>query len=152
VSHRKSAIADLRARYPISGEPEIGGWRCKVRVCFTPDKRLGHRYIKLARLVRAFGVAPMTESRSNEDLDVRRRRLRFRAWHRGTREMDLLLGRFADAEAAKFDEQSMSSFEALLEVPDPDLYNWIVGAEETPAPYDTPLMRRLRDFHLGSAR
>jgi antitoxin CptB len=108
--------------------------------------------MKLARLVRAFGVVPMTESRSNNDLDVRRRRLRFRAWHRGTREMDLLLGRFADAEMAKFDEQNLASFEALLEVPDPDLYNWIVGAEETPAPYDTPLLRRLRDFHLGSAR
>ena len=94
----------------------------------------------------------MTESRSNEDLDVRRRRLRFRAWHRGTREMDLLLGRFADAEATKFDEQSMASFEALLEVPDPDLYNWITGTAEIPAPYDTPLLRRLRDFHLGSAR
>jgi antitoxin CptB len=118
----------------------------------APDKRPGRRYIKLARLVRAFGVVPMNESRANEDLNVRRRRLRFRAWHRGTREMDLLLGRFADAEMAKFDEQSMASFEALLEVPDPDLYNWIVGAEETPTLYDTPLLRRLRDFHLGSAR
>jgi antitoxin CptB len=94
----------------------------------------------------------MTESHSNEDSDVRRRRLRFRAWHRGTREMDLLLGRFADAEVAKFDEQSMASFEALLEVPDPDLYNWITGTEQIPALYDTPLLRRLRDFHLGSAR
>jgi antitoxin CptB len=119
----------------------------------APDKRLGRRYIKRARLVRAFGVVPtMTESNSNEDFEIRRRRLRFRAWHRGTREMDLLLGRFADAEIAKLDEQSMVSFEALLEVPDPDLYNWIVGAEQTPAPYDTPLLRRVRDFHLGSAR
>jgi antitoxin CptB len=94
----------------------------------------------------------MTESHSNEGLDVRRRRLCFRAWHRGTREMDLLLGRFADAEVARIDEQSLASFEALLEIPDPDLYNWILGAEETPAPYDTPLLRKLRDFHLGSAR
>ena len=94
----------------------------------------------------------MTESHSNEDFDIRKRRLRFRAWHRGTREMDLLLGRFADAEVAKFDEQSMASFEALLEVPDPDLYNWITGTEQTLALYDTPLLRRLRDFHLGSAR
>jgi antitoxin CptB len=94
----------------------------------------------------------MSESGSNEDPEVRRRRLRFRAWHRGTREMDLLLGRFADAEMAKLDEEGIASFEALLEVPDPDLYNWIVGAWETPASYDTPLFRRLRDFHLGSAR
>ena len=123
-----------------------------MRVCFTPDKHLRHRYIKLARLVRAFGVVPMNESRSNEDLDVRRRRLRFRAWHRGTREMDLLLGRFADAEMAELSEQDVAAFEALIEVPDPDLYNWILGAEEPPALYDTPLLRRLRDFHLGSAR
>jgi antitoxin CptB len=105
-----------------------------------------------ARLVRAFGVAPMNESPSNEDLDVRRRRLRFRAWHRGTREMDLLLGRFADAEMAGLSEQDVAAFEALIEVPDPDLYNWILGAEEPPALYDTPLLRRLRDFHLGSVR
>ena len=94
----------------------------------------------------------MNESPSNEELDVRRRRLRFRAWHRGTREMDLLLGRFADAEMARLDEHDIGVFEALIEVPDPDLYNWITGAEETPALYDTPLLRRLRDFHLGSAR
>jgi antitoxin CptB len=119
----------------------------------TADKCLGRRYIKRARRVRAFGVVPtMTESRSNPDLDVRRRRLRFRAWHRGTREMDLLLGRFADAEMAGLDEQDIDVFETLIEVPDPDLYNWILGAEEPPALYDTPLLRRLRDFHLGDAR
>ena len=94
----------------------------------------------------------MNESENNENPDVRRRRLRFRAWHRGTREMDLLLGRFADAEMAKLTDADLASFEALLEVPDPDLYNWIVGAWETPAAHDTPLLRRLRDFHLGSAR
>ena len=88
----------------------------------------------------------------HDDLEIRRRRARFRAWHRGTREMDLLLGRFADAEAEKFDEPSLGLFEALLEVPDPDLYNWITGTAETPASHDTPLFRRLREFHLGSAR
>jgi antitoxin CptB len=119
----------------------------------APDKSALHRYIKRARRVRAFGVdATMTESRSNEDLDVRKRRLRFRAWHRGTREMDLLLGRFADAEMARLDERDIGLFEALMEAPDPDLYNWITGTEETPALYDTPLLRRLRDFHLGSVR
>jgi antitoxin CptB len=94
----------------------------------------------------------MNESPSNEDLDVRRRRLRFRAWHRGTREMDLLLGRFADTEISGLNEQDIGVFEALIEVPDPDLYNWILGAEEPPALYDTPLLHRLRAFHLGSAR
>jgi antitoxin CptB len=84
------------------------------------------------------------------DLDVRRKRLRFRAWHRGTREMDLLLGRFADAEIDRFDDQTLSTFEALLEVADPELYAWVLGNIEAPPLYDTPLLRRLRQFHLGS--
>ena len=86
-----------------------------MRVCFTPDKHLRHRYIKLARLVRAFGVVPMNESRSNEDLDVRRRRLRFRAWHRGIREMDLLMGAFADATIATLDDADLRCFEGVLD-------------------------------------
>ena len=65
--------------------------------------------------------------------------------------MDLILGRFADAEIAKFDEPTVDAFEALLEVADPDLYNWVVGAVEAPPLYDTPLLRRLRQFH-GAAR
>jgi len=86
---------------------------------------------------------------SRADLDVRRKRLRFRAWHRGTREMDLLLGRFADAEIGGFDDRTLSTFEALLEVADPELYAWITRSIEVPPLYDTPLLRRLRQFHLG---
>jgi antitoxin CptB len=86
------------------------------------------------------------------NLDARRRRLHFRAWHRGTREMDLLLGRFADAEIAKFDDETLDAFEALIEVSDPELYAWITGSIEAPPLYDTPLLRRLRQFHLGSGR
>ena len=88
----------------------------------------------------------------SEDLDLRKRRLRFRAWHRGTREMDLLLGHFADAELAKLDAGDVGSFEALLEVPDPELYGWITGTIEIPASHDTPLLRRLCAFHRGGAR
>jgi antitoxin CptB len=80
-------------------------------------------------------------------LEERRKRLAFRAWHRGTREMDLLLGPFADAAAAGFSEIEVAAFEALLEVPDPDIYAWIIGSAETPADYDTPLFRRLCAFH-----
>jgi antitoxin CptB len=85
------------------------------------------------------------------DLDVRRKRVRFRAWHRGTREMDLVLGRFADAEIGGFDDGTLNAFEALLEVSDPELYAWIVGNVEAPPLYDTPLLRRLRLFHLGKS-
>ncbi|HLL27694.1 MAG TPA: succinate dehydrogenase assembly factor 2 [Xanthobacteraceae bacterium] len=93
----------------------------------------------------------MNEPGANSDLDVRRRRLSFRAWHRGTREMDLLLGRFADAEIAKLDDETLDAFETLMEVSDPELYAWITGSLEAPPLYDTPLLRRLRQFHLGSA-
>jgi antitoxin CptB len=68
-----------------------------------------------------------------EDIEVRRKRLIFRSWHRGTREMDLLLGRFADAHIAGFSESELAEYEALLQVSDPDLYNWITGVEEAPA-------------------
>jgi antitoxin CptB len=88
----------------------------------------------------------MNEAESME-LEERRKRLMFRAWHRGTREMDLLLGPFADAVAAGLSTDEIAIFEAWLEVPDPDIYAWIVGSAATPADYDTPLFRRLHAFH-----
>jgi antitoxin CptB len=87
-------------------------------------------------------------TRSSADLDVRRRRNLFRAWHRGIREMDLIMGRFADAEIGMLSEEDLTAFERLIEVPDRDLYRWITGEDEAPADYDTPLFRRLKAFHL----
>jgi antitoxin CptB len=84
----------------------------------------------------------------DDPLEVRRRRLRFRAWHRGTREADLLLGSFADAYLGGFDAPQLDRFEALLEVADPDLYNWITGREPVPAAFDTDVMRRLTAFRI----
>ena len=71
-------------------------------------------------------------TRSSADLDVRRRRNLFRAWHRGIREMDLIMGRFADAEIGTLSEEDLSEFERLIEVPDADLYRWISGEAEVP--------------------
>jgi antitoxin CptB len=90
-------------------------------------------------------------TRSSADLDVRRRRNLFRAWHRGIREMDLIMGRFADAEIGTLSEDDLDEFERLIEVPDRDLYRWITGEDEVPANYDTPLFRRLRTFHTHAA-
>src|SRR3990167_975843 len=59
------------------------------------------------------GMTGGTET-GEADLAMRRRRLRFRVWHRGMREVDLILGRFADAHLAELDEADLSSFEALL--------------------------------------
>ena len=61
--------------------------------------------------------------------DIRRKRLLFRSWHRGTREADLILGSFAEANLAAFDEARLDRYEALLECPDADLFDWITGRD-----------------------
>lgn len=74
----------------------------------------------------------------------------FRAWHRGTREMDLILGRFADSELADLSQVELDHFEALMEWPDPDLYRWVTGEARPPADIDTVFFKRLRAFHTGA--
>ena len=88
----------------------------------------------------------MTE-RSSEGLDVRRRKLLFRAWRRGVREIDLIVGRFADAYIDKFDDAALADFERLIEVPNAELYAWIVGDAAVPASHDTAVLRDLIAFH-----
>jgi antitoxin CptB len=84
---------------------------------------------------------------SSEGLDPRRRRLKFRLWHRGIREMDLVLGGFADAELAGLSEAGLTEVEGWLEVPDQQMFAWVNGAETPPLEVDTPLFRKLRAFH-----
>jgi antitoxin CptB len=107
-----------------------------------------------ARPVRAFGVEePMTgTTRSSEGLDIRRRKLLFRSWHRGMREMDLIMGGFADSSVADLAETELADFERLIDAPDRAILAWITGEEVVPAEQDTPLFRRLRDFHLSRDR
>lgn len=83
------------------------------------------------------------------DTDVRRRRISFRAWHRGMREMDLIMGRFADAELARLSEPDLDAFEALMDLPDPDLYAWISGEASPPADVDRVFLARLRTFNIN---
>jgi antitoxin CptB len=85
---------------------------------------------------------------SSDGLDVRRRKLLFRAWHRGMREMDLIMGRFADAAIGQLTDAELAQFEQLIEVPDRELLAWVTGEAGVPVAYETPLFRRLRDFHL----
>ena len=73
-------------------------------------------------------------------LEHRRKRLRFRAWHRGTKEADLLLGPFADASLDGLDEDGLARFEALLGRSDPEIMDWMTGAAEPP---DDPVVARL---------
>src|SRR3979409_963821 len=105
-------------------------------------------YISTARPVRAFGVGGKVtgSTRSSEGLDPRRRRLLYHAWHRGTREMDLIMGRFADTAIATLNDAELAEFEHLSNAPDPDLYAWISGKRPVEPGYDTAVFRRLRDF------
>jgi antitoxin CptB len=76
------------------------------------------------------------------------RKLCFRAARRGFLEMDLIMGPFAKEETPHMTPAELEEFEVLLEVPDQDLYAWIIGREPTPPAYDTELMRRLCDFRF----
>jgi antitoxin CptB len=107
-------------------------------------------YITPARHVRAFGVGLdvlMTGmTRSSGGLDIRRKRLLFRCWHRGTREMDLILGRFADAEIATLADAELDELERLIEVPDPDLYAAVIGDKPPGPDFNGALFARIRAF------
>lgn len=89
-------------------------------------------------------------TRSSEGLDVRRRKVLFRAWHRGMRETDLILGRFADATIAELSDGELDDFEQLLEVQDQDVLGWLLGDFGVPSEFDTPLFRKLCAFHQQS--
>jgi antitoxin CptB len=69
---------------------------------------------------------------TSPDPASRLKMIRYRAWHRGFREADLILGPFADSHVEGFDSAQLDEFEAIMEHPDQLLYAWIVGQEETP--------------------
>ena len=82
----------------------------------------------------------------SDDLAMRRRRIKFRAGHRGMRELDLLLGGFVEAQLDTFDARDIADFEALLDIPDQTAFGWFMRGAPDPA-HDTPVWRRLLAFH-----
>jgi antitoxin CptB len=85
-------------------------------------------------------------TRSSDGLDDRRKRLLFRCWHRGTREMDLILGRFADDQISALCDDELSELERLIELPDPDLYAALIGDTPLDPEYATALFERIKAF------
>ena len=83
----------------------------------------------------------MDEMRHN-----RLKKLKMRSWHRGTKEMDLILGGFADARLAGLDGTSLDVFEALLSENDHDLYQWVTGQSKPPEEYDKMILE-VKEFH-----
>ncbi len=79
-------------------------------------------------------------------MDERRRKLKFRAWRRGFREMDLLMGSFADAHLEEMSEDDLVEFERLLATPDWDVFAWLVGQAPIPAAYKSALLDQVMAF------
>jgi antitoxin CptB len=88
-------------------------------------------------------------TRSSGGLDDRRKRLLFRCWHRGTREMDLILGRFADTEIADLSDTELAQLEGLIEVPDPDLYAALTGDAVLAPEHAGALFDRIKAFRAA---
>jgi antitoxin CptB len=87
--------------------------------------------------------------RTSDGLDLRRRKLLFRCWHRGMREMDLIMGRFADSAVAELSDEEVADLERLIELPDRDLLAWVTGEASVPEDVDSAVFRRMREFHHG---
>ncbi|MFN3364506.1 MAG: succinate dehydrogenase assembly factor 2 [Allorhizobium sp.] len=85
-------------------------------------------------------------TRSSADLSPRRRRILYRCWHRGIREMDLVFGQFAEDELAALSEPELDEFEAIMGEDDHDLHAWITGALELPETLRTPLFARIAAY------
>ena len=82
-----------------------------------------------------------------DDVDMRRRRALYRAQHRGTKEMDHMIGRFAEAKVPQLSEPELGQFERFLELPDPLLHAWFFEADGVDAPEFEKLVSDVRAFH-----
>ncbi len=94
----------------------------------------------------------MTLAMREPDLEYRRRRLLYRACHRGTHENDLLIGGYVRHHFASLDEAAISALEAVLELPDSDLADWLIGRIPVPPEVDSPMLRQLCLFARSGRR
>jgi antitoxin CptB len=81
-----------------------------------------------------------------DELEMRKRRLRFRAWHRGTKEADLLIGGFIDSRLRHFTAEDVAWLERLLDEDDVDIMAWMTGTRPAPSPFDAGLMPEMRQM------
>ena len=81
-------------------------------------------------------------------LDERRKKLLYRSAYTGTKETDLLLGRFAQDHLNRLDERQLDDYEALLQIEDPRLYKWISGMEPAPKFYQTDVLKLIQNFKI----
>lgn len=77
-----------------------------------------------------------------ESAEARLKRMRMRSWRRGTKEMDLILGPFADAELAALGPDDLTLYDAVLNESDTDLLPWVLGQRPAPGPL-APMIARI---------
>jgi antitoxin CptB len=92
----------------------------------------------------------MSDSKKLEDIENRRKKLVFRSWHRGTREMDLIMGSFANTHIEAMSAEELDLYDELLHNPDPDLYDWISGRTGVPEEHQSPVMSKLLEHHYAA--
>jgi antitoxin CptB len=91
-------------------------------------------------------TTPAASAETTAGLDPRRKRAWWRAWHRGTREMDLIMGRFADREIGTLDEAELALFEDFLERDESEVFGWVTGRTPLPDGAERELVDRLKEF------
>lgn len=89
----------------------------------------------------------MPDTAEKNNISIMRKKLIFRSWHRGTREIDLLLGRFADAKIPELDEGELVLYDRFLNNSDPDIYSWLTGQEPVPPAEDNAVVQTLLAFY-----
>jgi len=85
-------------------------------------------------------------------MEHRKKRLQLRAWRRGTRELDLIIGTVVDRMIETMSEADLLMMEELLHESDLELFDWIIGVQQVPAKYDNHILAELRDFAKMSKR
>ncbi|MFN7180037.1 succinate dehydrogenase assembly factor 2 [Hyphomonas sp.] len=82
--------------------------------------------------------------------ETRQKKLQFRAWRRGFRELDLLMGSFADKHLGGYDSEGLDEFERLLDIPDWEMFAWLVGQEAVPEIHKGPVLDQLIAFRYAA--
>jgi len=85
-------------------------------------------------------------TRSSAGLNAERKRLLFRSWHRGIKEMDLVLGSFADAHIGELSDEEIKEYADFISLSDHDMFKWLSGAGPVPPEHDTPMYRKILEF------
>jgi antitoxin CptB len=102
-----------------------------------------------AYMLRPFFDRAWGKMGGGKDLETRRKRLLYRSVYRGNKENDILLGQFARAHIAGFDEAELDQYERILAAGDNDIYDWVSGRVAIPPEVDSPVLRRLLAFRVS---